>query len=1041
MAARLAVLVLIAGCAAENTTTNATDNATGAATSTLVELDAAGPKPRRRPKKPTTEEADDSKTLEQLLARLFEDDTIRATATGTISTKAPPPKKKRRRPKTLDVTNEDESLDEFVAKLLASDDSLEEDLSATLAKLFAGDDLAEELSRQARELAQLLKAAPAKNEVRTVQVSQANLEKLFPRQEKLGDLLTFTARNEERKHRVDQGDALQRFVDAGVGEETYDSWIAGTLQSLVDVAFKKESADLRASLENLRKSQNSQVPVAAALLELVAGTTDGETFDFPCPHGAPCAGACVVGSGSRYVDGWYPYDPVRGFARGDVTVSRFTQPGGESHWFISNDRDPATASDDVDYLRTIKAAAAARPPEARSAWGIVDRASTVAHAQLGEEEARRLAADWPTRAPFVLLAARGAVCADALEKLRGEDVPGLLDGLLDGSKEGAKRVEDALARISRQPLFRPWKELAANWLLKVLDDGTLEDILQESDAQFREDVLVLAAVGVAIIVTVLAIALWLGRRIVFENVERPFFDAREDREDTLGVPPAPQIRGEGWASESDEEPEVQEVSFDPVPGVAWRSLVRSFDGHCAMPVALLLAMTLREAASTSSSLASAFLGAYQRRPYVVVALALDAIRRLALAGVALTRRVSAAVGAEDWRQVTKAAGDEAVWLMAIALARDQRDESLRDAICGALLAGTAALLAKVCRIKAARLAADAPLPRPSYAAAYHRVRAHLLLLVCVGLHEVVVVAVSVYFFRTRCRVGASWRACLSQKLRAVALCARTVSRTTQVFLHHCCSLLFGRDRMLIAAVFRYASAVFTGPLSLRYGRWLATPQDAADAFAGALRRHAATKPNPRRAVASYYCEFSCNCVDLVVAMTWYAAELVRGALEPTVGSVLFSLYAQHAFGRLRVKIAYHRDWRAQNARAKDNRALFEPAADDVVASYDDICVICHDGFEVPTGSRRLTRDTPIQLPRCAHILHRQCLEVCLENAHRTLRPLICPICTAPMRQPDSAPEETIAPDDAAPEDEVAPDLPVVGDFAAAAAAAPEDELE
>lgn len=1014
--ARLAVLLLIAGCAAENTTTNATDNATGAATSTLVELDAAGPKPRRRPKKPTTEEADDAKTLEQLLARLFEDNTIRATATDTISTKAPPPKKKRRRPKTLDVTNEDESLDEFVAKLLASDDSLEEDLSATLAKLFAGDDLAEELSRQARELAALLKAAPAKNEVRTVQVSQADLEKLFPRQEKLGDLLTFTARNEERKHRVDQGDALQRFVDAGVGEETYDSWIAGTLQSLVDVAFKKESADLRASLENLRKSQNSQVPVAAALLELVAGTTDGETFDFPCPHGAPCAGACVVGSGSRCVDGWYPYDPVRGFARGDVTVSRFTQPGGESHWFISNERDPATASDDVDYLRTIKAAAAARPPEARSAWGIVDRASTVAHAQLGEEEARRIAADWPTRAPFVLLAARGAVCANALEKLRGEDVPGLLDGLLDGSKEGAKRVEDALARVSRQPLFRPWKELAANWLLKVLDDGTLEDILEDTDAQFREDVLVLAAVGVAIIVTVLAIALWLGRRIVFENVERPFFDAREDREDTLGVPPAPQIRGEGWASESDEEAEVQEVSFDAPPSVAWWSLVRSFDGHCAVPVALLLAVTLREAASTSSSLASAFLGAYQRRPYVVVALALDACRRLALAGVALTRRIIAAVGAEDWRQATKAAGDEAVWLMAIALARDQRDESLRDAVCGALLAGTAALLAKLCRAKAARLAADAPLLQPSYAAAYHRVRAHLLLLVCVGVLEGVVVAASVYFFRTRCHVGASWRACLSQKLRAAALCARTVSRTTQVFLHQCCSLLFGRDRMLVAAV---------------YGRW--------DAFAATLRRHAATKPNPRRAVASYYCEFSCNSVELVVAMTWYAAELVRGALEPTAGSVLFSLYAQHAFGRLRAKIAYHRDWRAQNARAKDDRALFEPATDDVVTSYDDICVICHDGFEVPTGSRRLTRDTPIQLPRCAHILHRQCLEVCLENAHRTLRPLICPICTAPMRRPDSAPEEAIAPDDAAPEDEVAPDLPVVGDFAAAAA--PEDELE
>ena len=64
--------------------------------------------------------------------------------------------------------------------------------------------------------------------------------------------------------------------------------------------------------------------------------------------------------------------------------------------------DPETPSDDVDYLRTIKAGASQKPPEVRSAWGIVDRASTVAHAELTEEEAQIIASDWPTRAPFVL---------------------------------------------------------------------------------------------------------------------------------------------------------------------------------------------------------------------------------------------------------------------------------------------------------------------------------------------------------------------------------------------------------------------------------------------------------------------------------------------------------------------------------------------------------------------------------------------------------------------------------------------------------------
>ena len=198
-----------------------------------------------------------------------------------------------------------------------------------------------------------------------------------------------------------------------------------------------------------------------------------------------------------------------------------------------------------------------------------------------------------------------------------------------------------------------------------------------------------------------------------------------------------------------------------------------------------------------------------------------------------------------------------------------------------------------------------------------------------------------------------------------------------------------------------------------------------EAFALAWRFHARAKSSPRRAVASYYCELGCHCIELVVALAWYGYELIRGALEPTAGSVLFSLYAQHAFGKLRAKVAYHREWLQLNTRAKDERALFVPASADVVEGYDDICVICHDNFEVD-GARRLTRTTPIKLPRCAHLLHRGCLEVCLENAHRTLRPLVCPICTAPMRRGEAAPEPVVA-----------PDLPVVGDFAAA----PEEEVE
>ena len=122
-----------------------------------------------------------------------------------------------------------------------------------------------------------------------------------------------------------------------------------------------------------------------------------------------------------------------------------------------------------------------------------------------------------------------------------------------------KRVERALSRLATP---ESWKSIAATWLLKVLDDGTLEDILDGADAQYREDVLVLAAVGVAVLTAFLMLALWLGRRVLFENVDRPFFDQREN-DDVLGVAPTPQIGGEGWASESEDD-EPREVVFDAV---------------------------------------------------------------------------------------------------------------------------------------------------------------------------------------------------------------------------------------------------------------------------------------------------------------------------------------------------------------------------------------------------------------------------------------------------------------------------------------------
>ncbi|KAH8052980.1 hypothetical protein JL720_14762 [Aureococcus anophagefferens] len=62
-----------------------------------------------------------------------------------------------------------------------------------------------------------------------------------------------------------------------------------------------------------------------------------------------------------------------------------------------------------------------------------------------------------------------------------------------------------------------------------------------------------------------------------------------------------------------------------------------------------------------------------------------------------------------------------------------------------------------------------------------------------------------------------------------------------------------------------------------------------------------------------------------------------------------------AHARLRARLAYHREWAAAR-RDLDARSLFAPADDDAVRAYDDICVICHDGFAVAArdenGARR-----------------------------------------------------------------------------------------
>ena len=243
----------------------------------------------------------------------------------------------------------------------------------------------------------------------------------------------------------------------------------------------------------------------------------------------------------------------------------------------------------------------------------------------------------------------------------------------------------------------------------------------------------------------------------------------------------------------------------------------------------------------------------------------------------------------------------------------------------------------------------------------------------------------------------------------------------------------GKDTALVGALLRYhADDLF------RRGE---------DADAAAARRKRAF--SERRAkisarddsafeVASYYVEFVADVAEMAFILAWYAVELISGSLELSAGSMLFSVYAQQAHARLRARFAVHREWAAMR-RDLDARSLFQPASDDTIRTYDDICVICHDDFKV-SETKKLRGSTPVKLPRCTHLIHKSCLQVCLKHAHSTFKPMTCPICREPCRRPgpkdpprppprdpDPAPAPDPAPvPDPVPDPDPAPPLPEGG---------------
>ncbi|KAH8051921.1 hypothetical protein JL720_15035 [Aureococcus anophagefferens] len=145
-------------------------------------------------------------------------------------------------------------------------------------------------------------------------------------------------------------------------------------------------------------------------------------------------------------------------------------------------------------------------------------------------------------------------------------------------------------------------------------------------------------------------------------------------------------------------------------------------------------------------------------------------------------------------------------------------------------------------------------------------------------------------------------------LQAVALALRTAKRTTQALLHGA-SLALAAGRLFgMLARYHVDDAFGTADGEVLKRR-----------FAAARRRAARLRADDQRfRVASCGVEF---CAD-VAEMAFILACSARAA---------------------RARLAYHREWAPLATRP---RSLFAPADDDAVRAYDDICVICHDGFAV-----------------------------------------------------------------------------------------------
>ena len=208
-------------------------------------------------------------------------------------------------------------------------------------------------------------------------------------------------------------------------------------------------------------------------------------------------------------------------------------------------------------------------------------------------------------------------------------------------------------------------------------------------------------------------------------------------------------------------------------------------------------------------------------------------------------------------------------------------------------------------------------------------------------------------------------------MQVVALAARTSKRTTQA-LGHCLAL----------------ACCEWPPQLVRLCSSANNNNNARPSSATELRRR-----RQAFAVASYYVEMGMDVLEQGAVVLLYVAGVLLGGLKLSAGSVLISVYAQQTHAQLRAKLRQHAEWRRVR-KALDTRTLFRVAAQEDVTRHDDICCICHDTFALVSGGgrgggddddqndatqRTLGKDTPVALPRCAHLLHKGCLQLYLDN--------------------------------------------------------------